>query len=707
MISALGLSGCASNALHDQPEDILERRFNIDTLAQQSDPEPDDSGEITEARPPQASVFPASGQVIRTKLPERQSIAREGETVRIDFEQAPLQEVIHAILGDVLEVNYRVEQPVEGAVTLRTHAPVHREDLLEILDTMLRANGAVLQEDGRDGYRVVPIEIARSSVRLSGPQRLPAGQAMVVVPLDYIGAAEMAEILTPVAPEGSILRVDPVRNLLMLAGSRDQLESWFDLVDTFDVDYLAGMSVGLFPLEFATVNEVHDAISVLIGERSQEQGQAGSLRGALRVLPIERLNSLLVVTPKSHYLDLVSTWVERLDRPVNNDLEPRLYVYPVQNGTASQLAELLTKLYGAGGGEEVSDSNRRSGVAPGLAPSRISDSSGDNPSGDSAQAEIRDLPDTGTGAPRAEVQTLDTGVRVVADENNNALLILAKRQDYRKIESALRELDKAPTQVLIEASIVEVTLRDGLEFGLEWHLQNSLGSGFTGISDLNMNAEGGIGAAQPGFSYSFRNPAGQLRAVFNALANDSLLRVLSNPSLLVLDHHTASIHVGDQQPVKSSTTQTEGGNVTEAIEYKDTGVMLSVTPSVNAGGLVSMDITQTVTDVGARDDATGQRSFLQRQVRSRVAVRSGESIVLGGLIRDNENQSKGGVPGLYRLPLIGGLFGTSERSTYRQELLVMITPRVLEHEAELRAISEEMRERVARLQRQGMSSDGI
>ncbi|MDY0050234.1 MAG: secretin N-terminal domain-containing protein, partial [Halothiobacillaceae bacterium] len=255
------------------------------------------------------------------------------------------------------------------------------------------------------------------------------------------------------------------------------------------------------------------------------------------------------------------------------------------------------------------------------------------------------------------VTQLGDKVRVVADDQNNALLIMAPRKDYRKIEHALRQLDIAPTQVLIEASIVEVTLKDNLKYGLEWYLQNGIGSGFTGSPLLNMNKEGTIGAKQPGFSYTISNPAGEIRATLNALAEDSLLKVLSNPSILVLDNNTASIHVGDQQPIKNSTTQTTIGT-TESITYKDTGVMLSVTPSVNAGGLINMNIVQAVTDVGEIEVATGQRNFMTRQIRSRVAVRSGESLVLGGLIRDNKTQSQGGVPGLYQIPVLGSLFGT-------------------------------------------------
>ena len=305
------------------------------------------------------------------------------------------------------------------------------------------------------------------------------------------------------------------------------------------------------------------------------------------------------------------------------------------------------------------------------------------------------MPDTdaATGALTTKV-SLGEQVKVVADEQNNALLILAPRKDYRKIEAALRQLDLAPTQVLIEASIIEVSLTGDLKYGLEWTFNGRLGGGRTGTGLLNLGESGDIGAAQPGFSYAVTGGGANISAVLNALAQKSLLRVLSSPSLLVQDNHTATIHVGDQRPIKSGETISTGGNVSTSITYRDTGVMLSVTPSANAGGLVTMSIHQSVTDVGAIDEASGQRSFLQREIKSRVSVRTGETIVMGGLMRESTSGGRSGVPVLYDLPLVGDLFGSTSEEKRRTELLVLITPRVIANDAELRAVSDEIRGRM-------------
>src|SRR5690606_21710266 len=480
------------------------------------------------------------------------------------------------------------------------------------------------------------------------------------------------------------VRIDTNRNLLVLAGTRNQVSGWMDIISTFDVDQLAGMSVGIFPLDNSLAEDINTALSQLLGTAGEgEQATSTPLAGLVRVVPIERLNSILVVSARSHYIDQIRTWIERLDQAQDSSGEPTLYIYPVQNGNAVQMAQLLSGIFG-GSGSSSSGSNQSSGVAPGL--SQMSTGS------DSA------MPDTGSVQQNSGGNfDLGDNIRVVADNFNNALLIYAPRQEYTKIRNALERLDIVPTQVLIEASIIEVTLSDDLEFGVEWTFRDNFSNGRTGTGTLNLGDSNSIGPNVPGFSYSLTDNAGAVRAVINALAEQSLVNVLSTPSIMVQDNHTAAIHVGDQQPVQSAIQMSEIGTTT-SIEYRDTGVKLQVTPSVNAGDLVTMDILQSVTDVGPVDPATSQRSFLERNVSSRIAVRSGESVVLGGLIRDNASRGRAGLPFLQDIPVVGRLFGTTTNNNSRTELLVFITPRVLRNEQDLRDISVEMRTRMQGLQ---------
>jgi general secretion pathway protein D len=290
----------------------------------------------------------------------------------------------------------------------------------------------------------------------------------------------------------------------------------------------------------------------------------------------------------------------------------------------------------------------------------------------------------------------------MADEINNVVLVFGTRGEFEKIEATLKRLDVPPTQVLIEASIIEVTLTKDIQYGLQWAFNDNARHGLTGTGVLSTVGGVGFGGTPAGFSYSLTNSIGNVTAVINALADKSLVKVISSPSLMVLDNHTASIAVGTQQPIETgniipNNVVNPGYQNIQTITYKDTGVSLTVTPSVNAGNMVTMELNQAVTDVGPIDTATGQRSFLQRQFVSSVAVRSGEALVLGGLIRDNTTSGKSGVPVLQDIPLLGSLFGATTNSTDRTELVVLITPRVVRSTQDAREISQEFKDRMKTL----------
>ena len=630
------------------------------------------------------------------------------------FEDAPILDVVHIILRDILKVDYMIHPPVTGSVTLATKGDISADDAAYLLESALLANGLVMAQDSRGTYHVGRPEALRgfvSAPRQAGAGPLQPGFGAVVVPLQFIGAAEMATILRPLLPPESLVRVDTVRNLLVLAGTRTQAEGWLSIVSTFDVDLLKGMSVGVFPLKYASVREVEAAMRLLSsGGRPTAAGAptapgspadaAAALAenpffGALRIMPIERLNSILVVTPRAAYLEEAKRWIERLDRPGLNLSEQVLHVYPVQNGSARHLAEVLNGIFGSG----EARSPTSTGVAPGLnsasASSRGLVGSLGAPMGGGLAGALQAGQAAGAQRPAGASTTLRLGdVRVVADEVNNSVLVYGTALEFAKIESALRRLDLPPTQVLIEASIVEVTLSDDLQYGLQWVFNDAQSNGKVGTSVLSGLSGGVLGGPLAGFSYTLRNSIGNVRAILNALAGKSLVKVISSPSLMVMDNHTAQIVVGNQQPVQSGQTITSGGVISNSIQYKDTGVALAVTPSVNSGNMVTMTINQAVTDVGQIDTATGQRAFLQRQINSKVAVRSGETLVLGGLIRDNSTTGSSGIPLLHEIPLLGALFGTKNSKGERTELLVIITPKVVRSDDDARDVSAEMRDRM-------------
>ncbi|WP_291556622.1 type II secretion system secretin GspD [Comamonas sp. SCN 65-56] len=734
--------------------------------ALEADAAAQDTGK-TAAEGARSHLYPGTDELFKRNIaPKVDPVLSSGAGVSLNFENVPIGNLAAALLGDLLHLNYTIDAGNDVTISLRTRQPLPRGQVLDVLDTALLPHDLAIVRDSAGVYHVTKRSATAGTRPVLDSAKLKqlAGSGTMIVPLNYIGASEMAKILAPLAPRESIVYVDRIRNLLVLQGSKAQLQGWMDLVDAFDVDFLKGMSLGVFVLENANVNVVRDALQAMLSAGGAAAGAdpfagnaaaapaAGGAAGAatakgvpaaaapttdmgsgasqpitdaaagsplsdlIRVFPVERLNAIVVVTPRRHMLSQVETWIRRLDQPTDS-LEPRLYVYPVQNASATHLAEMLNNLFGA------SQTTTQPGIAAGTAPTQFGAASAPGVVGSgTGMGGLQTTGITGMGTtsgstlgtlgapklgntgvatpgPLTTTVRLEGNVRVVADDKRNALLIRAPRAEYRRIEQALRQLDTAPTQVLIEASIVEVSLTGNLKYGVEWFIENSMSRDRVGQALLNNRTDGGaIGAQTPGFSYTILNRAGAVRATLNALAANSQLRVLSNPSVLVLDNHSATILVGKQQPIKQSTSISTNSNLlTESIVYKDTGVMLNVTPSVNAGGLVTLDILQQVTDVGDIDSATGQRAFLTRQIQSRVAVRSGDPIVLGGVMSENESTGNSGVPGLRNIPILGALFSTDTSTSARTELLVVITPRVIEDDEALRAASAEMRERMRSL----------
>lgn len=630
------------------------------------------------------TLYRGTDELIRMPK-EREPVRFFGEDVSLNFEQAPLTEVVHAVMGDILELDYVVEHPIGGEVTLRTRTPVPRDQLLDILESLLKANGALMLRDDKGRFFVSGSgQMSRLKPSVAASASGVVGFSTIIVPLQFISASSMADILRPVAEEGSFVRIDNLRNILMLAGTRSQLLGWQEMIETFDVDMLKGMSVGIFPIENSSLEEMETALASLLGTGGADGeggdsalGELSGIGSVVRIIPVPRLSSILVVTPRAHYLQRIKTWIERLDQAPAANYEKRLYVYKVQNSNADHLAALLSEIYGGTGG---SAGKKSAGVAPGFTPETVTSSG----SSEGSAASV------GSSSNSAQPSNYTVGgVTVVADDENNALLIYATGREYRKIEPALQQLDVAATQVIIEASIVEVSLDDSLEYGLEWAFNNNVNGGNFGVGQLVTNS---FAAIAPGFSYSVLNSSGRIKAVLNVLAEKSLLNVISSPSVMVLDNHTATIQVGDQVPINGGSIINDNGFVSDNITYKDIGVQLTVTPSVNAGGMVTMDIEQSVTDINeAASTGATDVTFLERKITSRIAVRSSESIVLGGLIRENKSSGSSGVPLLHEIPVLGALFGAKKQTDNRTELLVIITPRAIYSDSELRDVSREMR----------------
>jgi len=640
---------------------------------------------------PATAVYMGTGQFIKPldTSPVTKNPAKTGSHT-LNFSNVSIAEVATVILGDALGLNFAIDPQVTGNVSLQTAQPLSESELLPALELLLRMHGAVLVvEDSLYRVQLAKWAIASGTIPFStGGETLPIGFQIRIIPLKYIGVQEMQKILVPVLPENAVLQTDVARNLLVVTGSQSELSSAQELVNLFDVNIMRGQSVGLFPLTFTDAETIRQELIQLFNSDTEKP-----LAGMLRMIPIERMNALMVITQQPKYLAQVKQWITRLDSGGVQGQASGVYVYQVQNVDAVDLAEVLEKIYPSEKERQVARPAAQ--LAPGLKPTVIKSDSG------LAPAQTLNSPSRINTEPAISGKT--TGpIQIIPNEGTNALVIVASRQDYESLLKITKQLDVIPLQVLIDATIVEVSLTDELHYGLQWFFNNNFGDydgdGRVGSSNLR-NA--GVG----GFSYSLVNSAGVIKAKLNALSSDSRVNVLSAPSLMVLNNQEATIKVGDQVPIRTSeSTNTnsagidDSGIITSTIEMRDTGVTLTVKPRVNAGGLVIMEVQQdvdgvTVTDSSEIDSPTIQ----QRQIITSVAVQSGETIVLGGLITEQREEGKSGVPVLSSLPWIGSLFGKTDKVLDRTELVVMITPRVVANAHDTRSITREFKTKLTNI----------
>ncbi len=652
--------------------------------------------------------YRGTGELMRFQA-EGQAEAPVSKTGRVslNFADADIREVVDVVLGDTLNLNYIIDPQVQGTVVARTSEPLDREDVIPALENILALNGAALRlVEGV--YHIMPLQKAGrgpAEPRTVVPARARAqGFTVTVIPLRFAAAAAVHKVTASFVSPERVFVADPTRNLLIFAGTAAEVHNLEGLARLFDVDWMAGMSFALFPVEIADVTN-------LVSELEQVFGQDGeaALQNIVRFVPITRMNAVLAISPQQTYLDRARLWVERLDRG-EGTANRRIYVYYVQNSRAAELAEVLTQIFEFD--ERVTAEVSRDVLAPGLTPVELTGpapvvsqqlSQAEGEGGEvPPQVSPAEVPYVAGGQASAVLESGSVGafisetgdIRVIADEKNNALVILATPAEYRMIEATLKRLDLIPLQVLIEATIAEVTLNDELKYGLEWFF--SQGDFDVTFSD---SPTGGVGSAFPGFSALFSQSDASV--VLNALTDVTNINVISSPQLMVLDNQSALLNVGDQVPIATqsavSTVDTLD-TVVNSIEYRDTGVVLEITPRVNANGLVVLDIIQEVSDViETTTSEIESPTIQQRRIETTVAVQSGETAALGGLIRDNRSDSVNGIPVLSDIPIFCNLFNTTSETVLRTELLVLITPRVIHDAREATEAMEELRARMTGL----------
>ena len=680
VLAAAAVCRAAQQQQQGQPTVQQQTPFGVREIPAPNPPAPQTPAQQPQAAPaaPQPpATTPAAAQPAPAG-PQAGASPQADDAVPISlhFDNTDIYGIIR-IIGDTLGLNYIIDPAVKGTVNINTSGILRRSDLLPVLETILKINGATMVKIG-NFYQIIPANTAmRQPLEVQEqPRQAPDDQIVLqIVRMKFVAAAEMARLLTPYLSEGASIVNHDAGNILLLSERRSNLRKLLELVDVFDTKVFEGDRVRLIPVKNNLVRDlINDLKSVFAGYGLAETG------GAIRFVPLERMNSILVITGNSTIFAEVERWIERLDQPLAT-AGLRNYVYKVKNTKASDLQGVLANLYG-------SPAQRPQGAAAGqqttLPPAATS-------------------PFTSPPAPGAPTAAGTGTVRIIADEITNSLIIQTTPQEFAEIERTLLQLDVLPRQVLIDAQIYEVTLSDSLSVGLSAILQNrgTLANPQTTASFIGANGPPAL-AAQ---TFAFVGRTRELVAFLNASENRSRVRTLSAPSVLVKDNTVADFQVGAEVPVPttSSVTPVQSGGTNlfaQTISFRPTGVIMRVRPQINESGTLTLEISQEVSQASANTTSAVVAPVIGKtSVNSTIVVQDSQTIAIGGFIRENKELSRSRLPLLGRIPVAGVLFGNTNNSTTRTELIVLITPHVLRTREEADVSTEELKSKLRDVQK--------
>ena len=730
-------------------QDVTERVRGLDLSARAV--RADGASSMNSVGRSQPSIYLNDGTVAPGSAGDREA-GSSSEGFDLNFENAPVTTVAKVILGDILGAGYSIDPRVQGTVTLASGRPIPKADALFVLENALRMSNVALVRDRNNSYRLVPATEAVGSGAVDRAGSAEPGYGITAVPLRYASAQNVFKLLDAFGIKPNSVRADLGRNMLLIQGSGAERRSAIDTIVSFDADWMKGQSVGVFPVQNSTPEPI---IAEL--EKIMDSGEGGLGQNVIKLQPIGRLNSILVVSQKPDFLKKAGVWIARLDR--SDTSGENLKVYPLRYGSSRQVTALLNEVItgsrggggnldsasgqiapgggaaisssggggfggGAGGGFGGSSggyggSSGAGGVlgalgvggnqgglqggaqgglgAPGAgAQQGLGAAGGRGPSLGGAQqagpgeASLGGFGSGGRGAASGALQN----VRITADVANNSVLVYANAEAHRIIEQTLRQIDRPQRQVAIEATIAEVTLNDNLNYGVQFFLKSQdLGLKTDTGSVVNTLGTAALNRVLPGFNLLVGSEATP-RIVLDALHGVTNVKVLSNPSLVVLDNQVATLQVGDQVPIStgSATVLTTNNTVVNTIDYRNTGIILRVLPRSNANGNIVLDIEQEISNVAAQSTTTLTPTISQRRVKSSIAVASGQTVLLAGLISDQQNQTRAGIPVLDQLPgALGDAFGHQNIARTRTELILFIRPTVIRDAIDAQVIAEELR----------------
>ncbi len=613
--------------------------------------------------------------------------------VTFNFDNADLYEVVRT-MADILNISYIVEPGISGKVTIHTAGEIDRSELFPLFFQVLELNGLSASKEG-DLYRILKTDKIITTPVLTrygrdmGEVYDRERMVMQIVPLQYVAADAIIPTLVPFLSDSGKIIPKPGSDLFIVIDKSNNLERILQLVDVFDVDLFDHISHRFFRLHHTDTKEAMSLVKDLIEPYLKID------RADFKMISVQRLNTLVAISKNERILDQIEFFIKKIDVQ-ENSADPKIFIYKVRNSNAADLSTLLNQVFGT---QDLKPSVKPKENAKKESEAfymfqadkakaktdRSTDKSTDKSTEKSEQSLSVVAENTSTAG--AGGNSLNRAIRIIPDTIRNALIIEALPLDYAIVKKILEDLDILPRQVLIDVLILDVNISDSRELGVEWSFLKDRPSGDKGL----LKADFGYKTGGLTFTAGLTN---DWIAAVKALASEGRADVLSAPSVLASDNKPATINVVTQIPVATSTT--ELGTVTAAttttVQYRDTGIILSVTPHINDDGMVSMDISQEVSSVvDGGSDVKGAPKFFNRNVKTSLSVKDQQTLVIGGLISQTKNDSSSGVPWLSSLPGIGFLFGNKKDGVVKNELIIMITPRVMNTLNDIDTVSKEFR----------------
>ncbi len=631
------------------------------------------------------------------KLPDLKNRFSPTEEVTVSVDTIQLSDFIHYVFNDLLNVNYVLDSKVPGQekLSLNLKDRVTKQKLYGIVSDILAGYNTVIREKG-GVYYIVPgtpqqgVEIGIGSAYTDVPDT--SGQIRQLVPIRYAMAGTLVQMLlnTP----GLTVYAMQNENVLVVQGARESVLQALQLIGAMDRPAMRGKYGVMFKVAYWDTKELVPKLKEILTQEGIPV--AGGADGGLRLIPIDRWRILLAFSAQKEWLNRLTYWIKTLDIP-EDKVDNRFFIYFPENSRAKDLCETLQNIMGISTPKTKADTssgkNTKSAVktAQGLQmgqttvlPSTSAEKTSDATSANSG---------TGSSAISSNMAGIVDHVSVTVDDNRNALVIYTTPVYYRIIESLLKQIDVMPAQVLLEATVAEVTLSGNLKYGLEWYIEH--GGDLTGTLNILNGSTKNFGG---GLDYSVLNSSKSFSLMISALATDSKLKILSSPRITVRDGKSASIVVGTQVPVvtgdvATATTTTTTTGLVRSYQYMTTGITLNVTPTVHSRGVLTLQLTQGVSDATPNTTSGIDSPMISnRNLTTEVVAADGQTVMLGGLIKENNTDGVTKIPWLGDIPILGNLFRSTAKTTNRTELVVMITPRIIRSPEQI----EDMRSAIMR-----------